>query len=250
MDRHARKEAAVSRFFTQEIEGNTARITGEDVRHLSRVLRLRVGDAVEICDGACTDYTGVIESIAQDEVRCTLSDAHPSPTEPRCRVTLFQALPKAGKMEFIVQKCVELGVEAVVPVATARCVAVPVRDFEVKRVRYQRVAAEAAKQSRRGVIPQVAPVRKLEQAALSGFDAAFVAYEEERGRTLKAALRSYTAGALHRVALLIGPEGGLERAEVERLTAQGAVAVSLGARILRTETAGMAMLAQVLYELE
>ena len=104
----------MSRFFTQQIEGNTARITGEDVRHLSRVLRLRVGDAVEICDGACTDYTGRIEAITEQEVRCALSGAHPSPTEPRCRVTLFQALPKTGKLELIVQKCVELGVDTVV----------------------------------------------------------------------------------------------------------------------------------------
>lgn len=240
----------MSRFFTQQIEGNTARITGEDVRHLSRVLRLRVGDAVEICDGACTDYTGLIEAITEQEVRCALSGAHPSPTEPRCRVTLFQALPKTGKLELIVQKCVELGVDTVVPVVTARCVAVPVRDFEFKRVRYQRVASEAAKQSRRGMIPQVASVRKLSEVSFSGFDAVLVAYEEERARSLKAALRAFEPAALSRIALVVGPEGGLERAEVEGLSAAGAVAVSLGARILRTETAGMAMLAQVLYELD
>ena len=93
----------MSRFFTSDIAGDTARITGEDVRHLARVLRLRVGDTVEICDGRCTDYTGVLTAIGQDEAICALSGAHPSPTEPHHRVTLFQALPKTGKMEVIVQ---------------------------------------------------------------------------------------------------------------------------------------------------
>lgn len=237
----------MSRFFTEDIAGDTARITGEDVRHLSRVLRLRAGDTVEICDGAGTDYTGVITAVGQDEVTCALSGAHPSPTEPRCRVTLFQALPKTGKMEVIVQKCVELGVAAVTPVVTERCVAVPTRDFENKRVRYQRVAAEAAKQSRRGIIPPVSGVLPLRQVDFSRFDTVLAAYEEERTTSLKAAL---TGGAGESIALIIGPEGGLESEEVAWLTAVGAVSVSLGPRILRTETAGMAMLAQVLYELE
>ena len=232
----------MSRFFTEDIAGDTARITGEDVRHLSRVLRLRAGDAVEICDGAGTDYTGVITAIGQDEVTCALSGAHPSPTEPRCRVTLFQALPKTGKMEVIVQKCVELGVAAVTPVVTERCVAVPTRDFENKRV-----AAEAAKQSRRGIIPPVSGVLPLRQVDFSRFDTVLAAYEEERTTSLKAAL---AGGAGESIALIIGPEGGLESEEVAWLTAAGAVSVSLGPRILRTETAGMAMLAQVLYELE
>ncbi len=237
----------MSRFFTEDIAGDTARITGEDVRHLSRVLRLRAGDTVDICDGAGTDYTGVITAVGQDEVTCALSGAHPSPTEPRCRVTLFQALPKTGKMEVIVQKCVELGVAAVTPVVTERCVAVPTRDFENKRVRYQRVAAEAAKQSRRGIIPPVSGVLPLRQVDFSRFDTVLAAYEEERTTSLKAAL---AGGAGESIALIIGPEGGLESEEVAWLTAAGAVSVSLGPRILRTETAGMAMLAQVLYELE
>lgn len=240
----------MSRFFTEQIIGDTAVITGEDVRHLSRVLRLRAGDAVEICDGRGTDYTGTICSIDEREVRCTLTDAHPALTEPQCRITLFQALPKTGKLELIVQKCVELGVDTVAPVVSARCVAVPTRDFEPKRVRCQRVAEEAAKQSRRGIIPRVLPVQQLERVELSGFDAVLVAYEQEHARSLKAALSAYPVGALRRAAILIGPEGGLERAEVEALVSAGAQTVSLGTRILRTETAGMAMLAQMLYALE
>lgn len=247
----------MNRFFTGDIQGDTARITGEDVWHISRVLRLRVGDTVEICDGACMDYTGVIAAIGQDEIACALSDAHPSPTEAAHRVTLLQALPKAGKMETIVQKCVELGVDTVVPVVSARCVAVPTRDFENKRVRYQRVAAEAAKQSRRGVVPRVTPAQRLSTIDLSGFDTVLIAYEEEHSVSLKSALRHIAQAQpdARRLALVVGPEGGFARDEVEALLAKGTPAtairtVSLGARILRTETAGMAMLAQILYELE
>ena len=168
--------------------------------------------------------------------------------ESPVNITLFQCLPKTGKMETIVQKCTELGVFAVVPVVSARCVVIPNKDFEKKRERYNRVALEAAKQSRRAVVPQVQPLVELKKVDPKQFGLFLVAYEEEETRTLKAALRA--AGSLASIAILIGPEGGLEPDEVNRLTASDAVCVSLGKRILRTETAGMAMLAQILYEVE
>ena len=237
----------MNRFFTEDIAGDTARITGEDVRHIARVLRLRPGDGVVLCDGRVREYTAVIERIGETEVVCRLGPGRPSPAEPAHRVTLFQALPKSGKMETLVQKCVELGVFAVAPVVTARCVALPTKEFEKKRLRYQRVALEAAKQSRRGIVPEVLGVQALSAVDFSGFDTALVAYENERERSLKEALRG---GAGGRIALVVGPEGGFEEGEAADLARRGVVAVSLGARILRTETAGMAMLAQVLYELE
>lgn len=240
----------MNRFFTTDIAGGRASIRGEDVKHIARVLRLGAGGRVVLCDGAGTEYDGVIESLAPDEVRLSVSSARPCPAEPRCRVTLFQALPKAGKLETIVQKCVELGVDTVVPVLASRCVAVPARDFSARLQRLRRVAEEAAKQSRRGVIPQVEAVRPLASLALDGFDAALLAYECERETTLKAALRAHGPGTLRRVALIVGPEGGFEPEEAALLAARGARAVTLGPRILRTETAGMAMLAQTLYELE
>ena len=135
-------------------------------------------------------------------------------------------------------------------VLASRCVAVPARDFSARLQRLRRVAEEAAKQSRRGVIPQVEAVRPLASLALDGFDAALLAYECERETTLKAALRAHGPGTLRRVALIVGPEGGFEPEEAALLAARGARAVTLGPRILRTETAGMAMLAQTLYELE
>ncbi len=236
------------RFFCGNIAGPTATITGDDAHHIFRVLRMKAGDALSLCDGAGYEYDAVISSLAADAVVCALGARRKSEVESPVRITLYQCLPKTGKMETIVQKCTELGVYAIVPVLSARCVSVPNKDFEKKRERYNRVALEAAKQSRRAMVPEVGPlvgIRKIEPGA---FDLFLIAYEDESARTLKAALRA--ADAPKRIALLIGPEGGFEESEVARLSAAGAVSVSLGRRILRTETAGMAMLAQTLYEVE
>ena len=236
------------RFFCDNIAESTATISGDDAHHISRVLRMKPGDALSLCDGAGGEYDAVITSVSPEAVVCALGAKHDSATESPVAVTLFQCLPKTGKFETIVQKCTELGVFAVVPVVSARCVVIPNKDFEKKRERYNRVALEAAKQSRRAVVPQVQPLVELKKVDPKQFDLFLVAYEEEETRTLKAALRA--AGSLASIAILIGPEGGLEPDEVNRLTASDAVCVSLGKRILRTETAGMAMLAQILYEVE
>ncbi|MEN6418394.1 MAG: RsmE family RNA methyltransferase [Clostridiaceae bacterium] len=236
------------RFFCGNIQDHTAVITGDDAHHLTRVLRMRIGDALSLCDGAGREFDAVIASVTQSEVVCVIEGAHESSAESPCRVTLFQCLPKTGKFETIVQKCTELGVFAVVPVFSARCVVIPDKDFDKKRERYQRVALEAAKQSRRAAVPDVLPLVKIGSIDPKQFDLFLIAYEEEETRSLKAALRQ--SGALSSVGLLIGPEGGLTQDEVDRLTKGGAVSVSLGKRILRTETAGMAMLAQTLYEVE
>ena len=236
------------RFFCDNINGTNATITGDDAHHISRVLRMKPGEVLSLCDGAGGEYDAVITSVSPDTVVCALGDQHESASESPVAVTLFQCLPKTGKMETIVQKCTELGVFAVVPAVSARCVVVPNKDFEKKRERYNRVALEAAKQSRRAVVPQVLPLVELKKVDPKQFNLFLVAYEEEETRTLKIALRA--AGSPATIAILIGPEGGLEPDEVHRLTANGAVCVSLGKRILRTETAGMAMLAQILYEVE
>ena len=236
------------RFFTDEIAGQTATITGDDAHHISRVLRMKAGDALSLCDGAGHELDAVISSISPDAITCALGDPRESEVESPVHVTLFQCLPKTGKMELIVQKCTELGVFAIVPVNSARCVVVPGKDYDKKRERYNRVALEAAKQSHRAMVPEVLPLVELKKIDPCAFDLFLIAYEDESGRTLKQALRA--ADAPKSIALLIGPEGGLEEGEVARLTSAGAVSVSLGKRILRTETAGMAMLAQTLYEVE
>ena len=239
----------MNRFFVeaQNIAGKYAKITGEDVAHIGRVLRLHPGDVILLCDGAGMEYTGRISSIEKQAVMVEIQDHQLCATEPACRVTLYQALPKTGKMETIIQKCVELGVYQVIPLVTERCVVRPGPDFEKKRARYQRVAYEAAKQSRRSIIPYIGAVRSLEDCDFSQHDLVLFAYEEERELSLKAALRGK---ALRNIGLMIGPEGGFEQAEADYMARNQAVTVTLGPRILRTETAGMAMLSMVMYELE
>ena len=236
------------RFFCENITQGTATITGDDAHHISRVLRMKAGDALSLCDGAGNEYDAVIIAIAQDAVTCSIGERRASEAESPVRVTLFQCLPKTGKMELIVQKCTELGVFAIVPVVSVRCVVVPNKDYDKKRERYNRVALEAAKQSRRGMIPTVLPLIELKKIDVKAFDLFLVAYEDENTISLKQALRA--AKSPQSIALLIGPEGGLEEAEVAQLVKAGAKSASLGPRILRTETAGMAMLAQTLYEVE
>ncbi|MEA4915477.1 MAG: 16S rRNA (uracil(1498)-N(3))-methyltransferase [Christensenella sp.] len=236
------------RFFCEAITNTTAVITGDDAHHIARVLRMKAGDALSLCDGAGNEYDAVITGIAQDAITCTIGERRASEAESLVKVTLFQCLPKTGKMELIVQKCTELGVFAVVPTLSARCVVVPNKDYDKKRERYNRVALEAAKQSRRGMIPSVLPLTELKKIDVKAFDLFLIAYEDETTVSLKQALRA--AKSAQTIALLIGPEGGLEEGEVALLTKAGAVSVSLGKRILRTETAGLAMLAQTLYEVE
>ena len=235
------------RFFCDNITTDTATITGDDAHHISRVLRMKAGDALSLCDGAGNEYDALIASVSPEAVSCTVSNPHASEAESPIQVTLFQCLPKTGKMELIVQKCTELGVFAVVPVQSARCVVVPGKDYDKKRERYNRVALEAAKQSRRAMIPRVLPLTELKKIDVQAFDLFLVAYEDENTVSLKQALR---ATSPQTIALLIGPEGGLEEGEIRQIVQAGAKSVSLGKRILRTETAGMAMLAQVLYEVE
>ena len=239
----------MERFFVEHtaIQGNTATITGEDVAHITRVLRLKQGDEVRICDGQGYEYEARLRELDKQSVRAELFERYAVQTEPEHAVTLYQGLPKSGKMEVIIQKCVELGITAIVPMVTERCVVKPDADFEKKRVRYQRVAYEAAKQSGRGVIPQVKPLISLSKLPYAQHGLVLHAYEEEHACTLKQALRASKA---QDIAIVIGPEGGFTKEEVELSVANGAQPITLGSRILRTETAGMAMLAMTLYELE
>ena len=235
------------RFFTNEIHEHTAVVRGEDVKHISRVLRLRAGDCVQLCDGQGNECGAVIESVAPDAVTFQTQPWTKAESEPNAAVTLFQCLPKAGKMETIIQKCVELGAAGFVPVQSERCVVVLKPPYEGRIERWQRVSEEAAKQSRRGRIPAVELPKTLKELDFSDFDTVLAAYENERTVSLKTALKAHPC---RNIAIIIGPEGGFSGEEIAILTGKGASTVSLGTRILRTETAGMAMLAQIMYEVE
>lgn len=229
------------RFFVPEIpDTGWLEIGGQDAVHIQRSLRLRVGDTVTVCDGQGTDGVGVIASFSADAVQLHIQRREPSHSEPHCAVTLYQGLPKADKMEWIIQKAVELGVTRIVPVQMAHCVAVMNEKSDKKAARWQKIANEAAGQSGRGVLPVVeSPCTFAAAAARLAGETAVVCYE--RGGEPLPKLAQTVGG--ESVSLVIGPEGGFAPAEIERLCADGARLATLGPRILRCETAPVAALA-------
>lgn len=242
----------MNRFFVEKenITDSSAVLYGEDVKHISSVLRLRTGDEVMLCDGIGMDYHARITAISKAEVHFDILSSSTALTEPQCSLTLFQGLPKAGKLETIIQKCVELGISEVVPVAMERSVVrLSKKDFGKKLERYQRVAMEASKQSRRGVIPRVGRLIEPKEIDPAAFDALLLAYELEGEHSIKNVLDALD-GNIKRVGVIIGPEGGISDEEAKFFASLGAQSFSLGHRILRTETAGPAITAIIMYHME
>ena len=233
----------------------------EDIKHLVKVLRARPGDEVIISDKERYEYVTEILQIGDMEVILGIRDCHGFATEPLTKVTLYQGVPKASKLETVVQKTVELGINRIVPVFMARTVVSDKGNFLKKRDRLQKIADEAVKQCKRGIIPEVTEAigfaDMICELKSEDFDKILVCYEDEKGYTIKDALRYDTDGTSlkkgSKVALIIGPEGGFEREEVEQILDEfhrKACAVTLGKTILRTETAGPAALAMIMYEPE
>ncbi len=242
----------MNRFFInkEDVSDCEAVLRGEDVKHISTVLRLKPDDEVMLCDGMGTDYHARIVSINKTEVLFEILSSSPALTEPACSVTLFQGLPKAGKLETIIQKCVELGISGICPVAMERSVVrLSKKDFDKKLDRYKRVALEASKQSRRGVIPTVGALITPEEIDPHDFDVLLLAYELESGNSIKYVLDSLDA-SVRRIGVIVGPEGGISSDEAELFIARGVKPFSLGHRILRTETAGPAITAIIMYHME
>lgn len=215
------------------------------------MLRLGVGDGITVCDGKGNDYETEIERTEQKEVILKITSKKQSETEPNIKVTLFQGLPKASKMEYIIQKNTELGVAEITPVKMSRCV-VKIdnkKDEKKKTERWQKIAESAAKQSGRGIVPEVTPFVTLDEVIEKSkeFDLFFVPYECEEQQTLREILTADTD--VKTVGFLIGPEGGFDLAETEKLRKNSIHTVTLGKRILRTETAGEAVLAMTMYEI-
>lgn len=236
-----------------QIQGKRVVITGSDVNHIKNVLRMKPGEEIAVSNGTDgKEYRCGIEEILDREVVCSLRFIKEDGLELPARVTLFQGLPKADKMELIVQKMVELGVYRIVPVLTKRSVVkLDGKKSKAKTARWQLIAEAAAKQSKRRIIPQVEEVRTMKEAVglAAGMDVKLIPYElsEGMGRT-KELMESVKAG--QEIAVFIGPEGGFEEAEVEMAAKAGCVPVTLGKRILRTETAGLTVMAWLMYQLE
>jgi len=247
------------KFFVKEeqIENEYINICGKDVNHINNVLRLQVKDKILVTNQEIgVTYNCEITEINKDKVVCKIFNKVEKTTESSINVTLFQGLPKADKMEYIIQKTTELGVKKIVPVCMNRCIVkLDEKDSLKKLERWKKIAQTASEQSKRDIIPQIGGMEKLKNICqyIDDFDLFLVAYENEKTISLKNILNEFKTQANKTavdIAIVIGPEGGLEEQEIELLYNSGAKIVSLGKTILRTETAPIVMLGNIIYELD
>lgn len=240
------------RFFVSahQIERPHIILRGEDVKHIRDVLRLSSADLIVISDGKGKDFVARIESVERKEIKATIVKEEMK-EEARPSVSLFQGFAKGAKMDLIVRQATEVGVSEIVPVFTERSVVHLGKDERKNRViRLEKIAVEASKQSQRSHLPKISEPKNWQDAIslLAAFDFVLVPWEEEHEQSLKGVLRN-SSREWEKVAVVIGPEGGLTEAEMSELQSLGAVPVSLGKNVLRTETAALAALAIVFYEL-
>lgn len=225
------------RFFVENAGEEAVTLTGENARHAGRSLRMKAGESLTVVCGG-KEYDCVITGFSDSEVYCSVINRHRCESEPLTRLTLFQAMPKGDKAEFIVQKAVELGVSEIVFVMTGRCVSRPdEKSFAKRRERLMKISLEAAKQCGRGIVPEIRGIISFDEMLenIEGFDKALMCYEKG-GESLSAA--GINKG--DRIALVIGSEGGFEQSEADRFKAAGGTLTGLGRRILRCETAPLA----------
>ncbi len=238
--------SSTPRFFISksEFRGDAVTITGTDANHIYRVLRLREGDKITVCDMQKNIYDGVLEYVSADEAEVSLSNCRPCPTEPPYTITLYQGMPKGDKLDTVVQKAVELGATAIVPVMCERAVSRPdEKSMDKKIVRLNRIAAEAAKQCGRGTVPEVGSMVSYKQMLdeLCKADLKFICYEGDDTVHCRNIISGHR-GEIESVAFYIGPEGGISAGEIDAAKERNIPLAGLGKRILRTETAGLYVL--------
>lgn len=235
-----------------QVSGKEAFLEGGDVNHIKNVLRMKQGERIILSDGSNTVYHCEIARLESHTVVCEILSREEAYAELPVQIYLFQGLPKADKMELIIQKAVELGVTAVIPMATSRAVVkLDAKKEESKRKRWNGIAESAAKQSGRTIIPPVEPVLSLKQAVerMQPMTHRLIPYElsEDMEETRK---RLYAVKPGDSVGIMIGPEGGFEKEEIAYALEHGITPITLGKRILRTETAGMSILSVLGFLLE
>ena len=222
-----------------------------DINHISKVLRLGIGDMLIISDSSDFDYQVEIIKIMSTEITCKILDKQKFAKEPSTKVTLFQGIPKQGKMELIVQKNVEIGIMKIVPVFMDRTVVVDKGNFSKKIERWNKISQEASGQCRRGIIPVVTDPVNFDSMIkyLDEFDQVVFPYENQESFTVKNLMKNLKQKPSN-IALIIGPEGGFSEREAKILSDIGVLSVNLGKTILRTETAGFVALSMIMYEFE
>lgn len=242
------------KFFVEEnqIEGNTIEIQGTDVKHIRNVLRYKVGQEIEITSKkSAQGYICKIKQFMENKIYCEIMKKEESCKEPKVHIHILQGLPKADKMELIIQKCTELGVKEITPIAMLRCVVkLDAKESLKKHERWQKIAEVAAKQCARENIPKINFVHNLKNVyeLLEKYDILLVAYEKEETHTLRKSIEQIKRLNKEnlKIAILIGPEGGIDEKEIEML--KNAQVITLGKRILRTETVALVLSGIIMYE--
>ncbi|WP_024615113.1 16S rRNA (uracil(1498)-N(3))-methyltransferase [Clostridium sp. Ade.TY] len=240
------------KFFTPSdyVFGDYAKIIGDDVKHIYKVLRLSEGEEVVLNDCAGSEYLAKINEITKSEVTLDIVKKLNLNNESNVEIVLFQGMPKAQKMDLIVQKGTELGITKFVPLITERVDVKLKGDFK-KLDRLNRIALEACKQSKRSIIPNVLEPMKFNDLLkeIKEFDLLIVPYENKEDFGIKSLMNEIDKNSIKRVGIVVGPEGGFEEEEIEILKREGAYIITLGKRILRTETAGFVATSLIQYEL-
>lgn len=243
----------MDRFFVGKnninLENKTCIIEGEDVKHISKVLRCRIGEELEICDNDNNEYICEITNIDKSQVELNIVEVVDIKRESDLKIKVYQGLPKGPKMEMILQKLTEVGVDEIILVQTKRTVVKVDDKKEDKKIeRWERIIYEAAKQSKRGKIPKLRGVLSFKEALadMKENDFNIAPYENERTKSIKQAIKGVD---IKNIGILVGPEGGFEDTEIKAIEEIGGQSVSLGPRILRTETASLVASSIVLYEL-
>lgn len=240
----------------RDISDNNITIIGKDVNHIKNVLRKKAGDELAICNTDTSfDYLCEINNVEGEQIKCTILEKIENNVESNIEVTIFQGLPKADKMELVIQKSVELGVYDITPIQMKRCVVKLNDKDKIKKIqRWQKISEVAAKQCGRNIIPKINNVANIKDICnlCSQYDIVLVAYENEKNNTLKEQLikvKELNKDEI-KIAIIIGPEGGIAPEEIEVFKEHGAEIITLGNRILRTETVALTVLSVIMYELE
>jgi len=250
------KKTKMPKFFVNQenIKDGKIIITGENVNHIKNVLRKNIKDTLEICDAQNgKNFLCEICEFQKEQIICDIAEELQNTSEPRTYVHIYQGLPKADKMELIIQKSVELGVSEITPINMKRCIVkLDAKDEKKKIERWQKISEVAAKQSGRDIIPKLNAICSIKDIAkqCENYDSIILAYENEKENTLKNEIQKLKKNKVNKIAIIIGPEGGVDLEEVEKAKQEGINIITLGNRILRTETVALNILSIIMYELE